>query len=354
LRLPRQLFAEVVTLSKSATAPFRLVQRAKLVVLACQGLSNAEIARRVGVTAQTVRKWRRRIERDGKLLALSDAHRSGRPAEVPAEVRAEVIKLACNRPDKVRFQNTWTLRSLRRAVKAVTGWDLSTSEIRRILNCEGVRPHHVRVWLHSPDPDFASKVSRICSLYLETPPHATLVCVDEKPGIQALRRIHPTRHLANGVRYEFEYKRHGTSTLIAALNVRTGEVFGRCQRRDAAGLVRFMEELARKYPTGPVYVVWDNLNIHYDGPDKRWTRFNERHGGRFHFVHTPLHASWVNQVEIWFSILQRRVIKHGSFASVKELERAVLGFIAHWNRVEAHPFNWTFRGIRKSVLAQAA
>ena len=115
-----------------------------------------------------------------------------------------------------------------------------------------------------------------------------------------------------------------------------------------------MEELAQKYPTGPVYVVWDNLNVHHDGPDKRWTKFNERHGNRFRFVHTPKHASWVNQIELWFSILQRRVLRYGSFASKRALSASVVAFIQHWNRHEAHPFRWTFRGVRKSVLAEAA
>jgi hypothetical protein len=138
----------------------------------------------------------------------------------------------------------------------------------------------------------------------------------------------------------FPFVSDGTSTLIAAFDVRTGRVFGRCRRRTAAGLTAFMEELARRYPRGDVYVVWDNLNIHH-GP--RWAEFNERHGGRFHFVHTPLHASWVNQVEIWFSLLARGVLRHSSFRTRRELEDAVRAFIVAWNR-EAHPFRWTFRG----------
>jgi hypothetical protein len=135
-------------------------------------------------------------------------------------------------------------------------------------------------------------------------------------------------------------------------DTRSGRVFGQCRRRTAKGLLAFMAALAKRYPTGPVYVVWDNLNIHHG---ERWCAFNERHGGRFHFVHTPLHASWVNQIEIWFSILARRVLKLGSFASAAELRRRVLAFITHWNRAEAHPFRWTFRGKWKRVgMPQAA
>jgi transposase len=112
-----------------------------------------------------------------------------------------------------------------------------------------------------------------------------------------------------------------------------------------------MEAVAKRYPTGPIYVIWDNLNIHQG---KRWREFNKRHRRRFRFVHTPLHASWVNQVELWFSILQRRMLKHASFRSTDELNRAVLGFIRRWNRIEAHPFHWTFRGPRKTVQQLAA
>jgi transposase len=289
-----------------------------------------------------------------KLSTLRDRTRSGRPPRIPVPVRCELVKLACKRPadrPKAAFGEIWTREGLRTALRETTGWTLSLSEISRTLRCGGLRPHRVRLWLHSPDPEFRPKVERICSLYLTPPRGATILCIDEKPGMQALEHRHPT-HVAGGcVRREFEYVRHGTSTLIAAFNVRTGEVFGRCRRRTAAGLVRFLEELAKRYPFGPVYVVWDNLNIHH-GP--RWQEFNRRHRGRFHFVYTPKHASWVNQVEIWFSVLARRVLRHASFATRRELEAAVRAFIARWNR-EAHPFRWTFRGdFDRSALRSAA
>jgi transposase len=334
-------------LSRSAKAERRLVERAKIIALACEGFSNAEIARQVGCTQETVRKWRGRMAKEKKLTALKDRPRTGRPAEVPVEIRCEVIKQACDRPEGTTFRQVWTLKSLSEKVAVTTGWTLSPSEIGRILSCEGIRPHQVRIWLHSPDPDFAPKVRAICELYLHPPAGATVLCIDEKPGMQALERVHPTHYsqVSRAVRYEFEYRRHGTSTLIAAFNIRTGEVFGQCRRRTAEGLVSFMEAVAKRYPTGPIYVIWDNLNVH---GGERWREFNRRHRWRFRFVHTPLHASWVNQVELWFSILHRRMLKHASFRSTDELNRTVLGFIRHWNRIEAHPFHWTFRGPRKS------
>ena len=147
------------------------------------------------------------------------------------------------------------------------------------------------------------------------------------------------------VRYEYEYKRHGTQVLLAAFDIATGKVLGHVlPRRTAPALVDFMEALARKYPTQQVYVVWDNLNVHYDGKDDRWLRFNARHGGRFHFVYTPKHASWMNQVEIWLSILVRKLLRRGNFCSVDDLRNQVLAFIAYFNRTMAKPFKWTYLG----------
>jgi transposase len=345
LILPRKLLRRLARLARSTKAECRLVERAKMIVLACEGKSNADIARQVGCSEQTVRKWRGRMEREKQLTSLRDNPRSGWPAQVPTDVRCEIIKLACDRPKEQTFRQTWTLDLFCEAVLASTDWKLSRSEVHRILKCDGLRPHYVKMWLHSPDPEFRAKVSKVCDLYVHPPPNATVLCVDEKPGMLARERKHPTRYsrVGNAVRYEFEYIRHGTSTLIAAFNTQSGEVFGQTRRRTAEGILAFLEAIAERYPTGPIYIVWDNLNIH---KGQRWAEFNAQHGGRFHFVYTPLHASWVNQVELWFSILQRRLLKYGSFRSVDHLNRAVLGFIEHWNLIEGHPFRWTFRGVR--------
>ena len=347
IRLAPPVRQKLTDLARSQTAPHRLVTRARIILLAALGMSNAEISRRTGRSHKCVGEWRQRFAVTPSMATLDDRHRSGRPARVPATVRCELIKLACDRPEKDRFQDVWTLQGLVNALMDLTGYHLSRSEVGRILRAEEIRPHRVRMWLHSPDPEFAAKVRRVCGLYLEPPPGATVISVDEKP-MQALERKHGTRHRCPGqdhVRFEYEYIRHGTRALIGAFNIATGQVLGRVyRRRSAKNLVSLMEQVAKWCPRGDVYIVWDNLNIHYDGKDKRWTRFNERHGGRFHFVYTPLHASWVNQIEIWFSILQRRVLDHGSFMSGEDLEQRVLGFIEHYNGCEAHPFRWTFRG----------
>ena len=291
--------------------------RAQIILLCARGLRNAAIARSLGCSEQTVRKWRERFVQAPNLESLQDRPRSGRPAVVPVATRCEVVKLACQRPEdsKARFRDIWTLGSLQEALREETGYGLSRSEIQRILQADLLRPHRMRLWLHSPDPEFQPKVERICQLYLEPPEGATVLCIDEKSGIQALKRRYPTQSPCRGRpgRFEFEYRRHGTRTLLAAFETRTGQVVGCCgASRTASDLLAFMEIVAQRYPTGPVYVIWDNLNIHFDGAVHRWTRFNRRHHGRFHFHYTPIHASWVNQVELFFSILHRRVLRYAA------------------------------------------
>ena len=323
------------------------VERARIVLLAAEGWSNAAIGRELGCADNTVAKWRNRFKERPKLRTLKDAARSGRPSTVPTFVRLELIKLACDRPFKCKlaFRDVWTTDTLRTALLRVSGFLLSKTEIRRILAVEEIRPHHVRLWLHSPDPHFRPKVRAICDVYLAKPaPGDVVLCIDEKTGMQALEHKYPFKAPARSKagRREFEYRRHGTRTLFAAFNPHTGEVIGECSvQRKADDLMRFMERIARRYPTGNLTIVWDNLNIHR-GP--AWDTFNQRHRGRFRFLYTPLHASWVNQVEIWFSLLARRVLKHRSFPTAAELVRVVEGFVGHWNKHEAHPFRWTFRG----------
>jgi hypothetical protein len=266
---------------------------------------------------------------------------------VTLQTRCQIVQLACERPEdnRVVFRDVWSYQAVADALFERNGERVSRSTVRRVLGAGGWRPHRVRYWLHSPDPDFRAKVARICRLYRYPPKDAVVVCVDEKP-MQALARRHPIHAGHRGVvRHEFEYRRRGTCSLLAAFDIRTGEVFGRVVRhRDARALLAFMHALAQRYDGRRVYIVWDNLNVHCEGQDARWTRFNQEHGHRFRFVYTPLHASWVNQVEIWFSILQRRVLRYGSFESVTALAHDVRGFIRHWNHAEAHPFRWTFAG----------
>ncbi len=301
------------------------------------------------MSSRMVRKWKKRFAKDPSVGCLRDGKRTGRPARIPVAVRCQLVQLACHRPDSSEapapFRDIWTYASLADALEESTGYRMSVSEVGRVLRFENLRPHRVRQWLKSSDTNFLPKAKRICRLYRNPPKGAVVVCVDEKP-MQVLERKHPTyRNPQDGsVRYEFEYRRHGTQCLLAAFNVKTGRVLGRVvPHRSADELVSFMNELARRYAGKTVYVVWDNLNIHYDGKANRWKAFNRKHGHRFRFVYTPKHASWMNQIEIWFSILHRRVLKYGDFSSHSIQASRVIRFTRHWNRSERHPFRWTWR-----------
>jgi transposase len=290
LHVHRDLLRELKELVWRGRAIHLVVQRARIVLLAHEGRGTEEIARIVGWTARSVRKWKARFSQAPLLDTLEDADRSGRPARVPLAVRCQLVRLACERPNDslARFRDVWTYAALSDVLAKKTGYRLSTSEIGRILRFKDIRPHHIQQWLHSEDPDFLPKAKAVCDLYLNPPKEAIVVCVDEKP-MQALQRRHPTHVCAEDgtVRYEYEYKRHGTQVLLAAFDIATGKVLGRVlPRRTAPALVEFMEALAQRYPQQQVYVVWDNLNVHYDGRDDRWTQFNARHGNRFHFVYT--------------------------------------------------------------------
>jgi transposase len=347
-------------LVKRGSAEHREVVRARIILLAAGGEGATAIGRELGISARCVRKWIHRFADDPRASSLTDAPRSGRPSRITVELRCALIRLACERPEGEErpksFRDVWTYGSLATAFERETGVSISASEVGRVLRYEKIRPHRVRQWLKCSDPEFASKAKRVCALYLRPPSDGVVISVDEKP-LQALERKYPTTvdPRDGSLRREYEYIRHGTQTLLGAFDVGTGRVFGRVvPERSGEALVSFMEELASRYPTGKVYVVWDNLNIHKDGPGERWTKFNQRHGDRFVFVYTPKHASWLNQIEIWFSILHRRVLRYGSFASLEEQAARVRGFIGRWNRWERHPFRWTWRSDRVQNHRRAA
>ncbi len=275
---------------------------------------------------------------------LRELQRPGRPRRIADAQRLQLLALACE-PDEDLGRATPTLDELcERAVQRGVVPHISRSHLQRILQAGDVRPHRVRQWLHSPDPQFREKVNAICELYRQQPLGSVVLSIDEKTGIQAIERKHADRAPQPGRarRREFEYVRHGTQALTAALDVHSGRMLGRCtDRRTQADLVAFMEEVARAYPQGTVHVIWDNLNTHR--AQAVWDDFNARHGGRFVFHFTPLHASWVNQIELLFGIYSRRVLRHASHISTEHLCQRTEAFIAQRN-VSPKPFKWPFAG----------
>lgn len=336
--------------------------RARIILALAGGRSVSEVARVFAISRDQVRRWRDRYHERG-VRGLRDRRRSGRPREIGPELKCEIVALACDKPalHGVEYRQLWTIDTLLGVIRArqeARGErPISRTSVIRVLTEAEIRPHRMRVWLHSTDPEFRPKVTEICQLYRDPPAGATLVCIDEMTGVQALGRKHPGRSPAprRAGKFEFEYVRNGTRTLIAAFNPVTGAVYGEMgATRTGEDLVRFMEALARRHPSGDVHVIWDNLNIHYDGREDRWTKFNAEHGRRFHFHFTPKHASWVNQVELFFAFVQRRVLRYRAFDTTEELEQAVLGFIDYWNREEHRTFDWTFRGYPLELKREAA
>jgi transposase len=343
IKLSRDERKSLEALTRRATAQQRHVVRAQIALMAHRGETTASIAQALGVSAQTVSHWRSRLARKG-VQGLQEVPRPGRPRRIGETQRLELLALACE-PAELLGRATPTLDELvDRAVQRGVVQQISRSHLQRILQAGDLRPHRVRQWLHSPDPQFRQKVNEICALYRRAPKGSVVLSIDEKTGIQAIERKHADRDPQPGRarRREFEYIRHGTQALIAALDVHTGRVIGSCSdRRTQADLVAFMEQLAIAYPKGRIHVVWDNLNTHR--AQAVWDEFNARHDQRFVFHFTPLHASWVNQIELLFGIYSRRVLRHASHTSIGHLRQRTEAFIAQRNRAPK-PFKWTFAG----------
>jgi len=311
-----------------------------------EGNGENEVAEQLGINVKTVRKWRDRFHAKG-INGLEDSPRPGAPTTFTTLQRCEIIAIACDYPSNYGYDthNHWTGKILTEAANTnISGLSISESSIRRTLEMNDLN----KMWLHSKDPEFTEKVNDIVDLYVNTPKNEVVICVDEKTGMQAIERVAKMVLPKPGIvgKYECEYIRHGTQSLIAAFDIKTGNVIAQCgDKRAAEDLLAFMEQVAQAYVDDKkIHVIWDNLNIHKDGASDRWTQFNEKHGGKFEFHFTPKHASWVNQIEIFFSILHRRCLKLSSFKSKEELREMVMKFIKLWNDKEGHAFNWTFKG----------
>ena len=327
----------------------RLYRRARMILLANGGASKASIARQLGTNRTRVGEWLWRFEGE-RLSGLTDSERSGRPAKITALERHQVIAAACRAPSELGVDRAiWTHDSLREAlVSAGLVREISTTVVGNILDDAEIKPHRVKMWCHSTDPDYQRKMKAIVRLYVRRPKGEPVLCIDEKTGMQALSRSRALQPAQPGreARFEFEYKRNGTRCLFGCFNIATGQVLGRCTTsRKRPDFLSFLDLVASVYRQRRVHVVLDNLNTHKDTNQGRFiTGWNRRHGSRFVFHYTPTHGSWLNQIELWFGIVSRRVLRHASFRTPDELVSAIESFMDTWNREEAHPFRWTYDG----------
>jgi transposase len=325
--------------------------RAQIVLAAACGRDNARIAADLRVAADTVRKWRGRFAARG-LDGLRDLPRSGRPRRISELTRAAVVALACQLPAATGVPlSRWTGPELLAEVtRAGAAQDLSASSVLRILAEHPVKPWQYRSWIWPRDPDFAAKAAVILDLYqgfyrgARLQPGDRILSVDAKPSIQARGRCRPTAPAARGrpVRVEHEYVRHGALALLAALDVHSGKVFAATP--PATGIAPFMDLIGQvmnrpEYKQAPrVFVIVDNGSDHRGQP--AITRLAEAHPNAI-MIHTPVHASWLNQIEIVFSIIQKKVLTPGDFPGLGTLSYALLAFVNRYNRT-ARPFNWKF------------
>ena len=327
--------ARLRELTRSSTAPAGHVQRARMVLLAAEGLPNAEIGRRVGMTRQTVLAWRARYEAGG-IKALADLPRSGRP---PVIDEAAVIVSTLNPPPAELAVTHWSARLLAEHLSRA-GMPISFAEVARIWRDWGLQPHRVEAFKFSTDPQLEGKIRDVVGLYLDPPANAVVVCVDEKSQIQALDRTAPLLPMRfdDAERRTHDYRRHGTTTLFAALEVATGKVTADAcyERHSNTEFLAFLKQVAKAHPRVQLHVVCDNYATHNHPNVKAWLARHPRI--TMHF--TPTSASWMNMVEIFFGIITRQAIRRGTFTSVPDLIGAIRAFIDAYNQ-RCAPFRWT-------------
>jgi len=321
--------AELRALARAGRTEQRIATRARIVLRAADGRPNRAIADELSVSPMTILLWRRRFETQ-RLAGLRDAPRPGREPTYDRAARARVIALTLEQPPDGTTH--WSARRM----AARTGISITT--IQRIWAEAGLKPHRTETFKWSADPQLAAKVRDVVGLYLAPPERAIVLSVDEKTQIQALDRTQPMLPLRPGQveRHTHDYERHGTTSLFAALNVATGEVTHEARsRHTGADFLAFLRRIDRVYPGAELHVILDNVSTHKTPAVRAWL---ERHP-RITFHFTPTSASWMNQVETWFSVLSRQAIRRGSFRSVKDLVGAIATFIANWN-AGATPFTW--------------
>lgn len=309
----------------------RMAQRARIVLESAAGKASREIALMMNLRAATVSKWRTRFYRSG-LSGLSDAPRPGKKAKYDITTERRIL-VQLDAPPPAGYAS-WTGRLVAEALG-----DVSRHQVWRVLRKHGIHLQRRHSWCVSTDPEFTQKAADIVGLYLDPPENAIVIGVDEKPAIQVLERAQGWLRLPDGQAlrgFSHEYKRHGTTTLFAALEVATGMVrVGHYPRRRRREFLDFMNQIVASYPDRELHVVLDNLNTHKPRHD-RWLA---RHP-LVHFYYTPTHASWLNQVECWFSILWRQALRGLSVASVRGIRKAIDAFTDAYSK-HAHPFEWT-------------
>lgn len=330
---------ELSSIAQSRSLPAGYVFRAKLLLMLAEGASFNTIKQRLQTTAPTIIRWKQRFLASG-LDGLDTYHPGQTVSVLTPAVRAHILSATRKKPSD--GSTHWSCRKL----AAVLG--VSKDAVHRVWKEAGLKPHRLERYMASNDPDFEAKAADIIGLYLRPPQHAAVFCVDEKTAIQALDRLDPVLPLSPGraERHGFEYYRHGTLSLYAALDTATGRVHGKtAARHTSREFVAFLEELVSRCPSRQeIHIILDNLSAHKTRSVREFLQQNPR--VRFHF--TPTYSSWLNQVELWFAKIERDVIARGIFTSVPDLARKLRRYINAYS-ANARPIQWKYSDTSRRV-----
>jgi transposase len=341
LQLSPEQKEELERWAQSRALPAGDVFRARLILSLAEGLSYSEIERTLGASAPTVSKWKHRFEQAG-LAGLQGRHQGSKPRTATPAMQARIIRRAQQKSSD--GSTHWSCRKLANEL------GISKTTVQRVLVQAKLRPHRLDRYMASKDPDFEHKAADIIGLYISPPQHAAVFCVDEKTAIQALDRLDPVLPLSPGraERHGFEYQRHGTLSLYAALDVKTGRVEGKtAKRHTSADFITFLEELIGKTKRArEIHIVLDNLSAHKTQAVEQFLALHPK--VRFHF--TPTYSSWLNQVEIWFAKVERDVIARGVFTSVADLRSKLMKYIRAYAK-HARPIRWTYTDPKRRIPA---
>src|SRR4051795_7296551 len=334
---------ELTRWAQSRTLPAGDVFRARLILALAEGRSYRQIMSSLQTTAPTISRWKQRFEQAG-IDGLDALHKGSEPRVADAALQARIARKTQRKP--IDGSTHWTCRKMAAAL------GVSKSTVQRVWTQLRLKPHQLDRYMASNDPQFEEKATDIIGLYLQPPQHAAVFCVDEKTAIQALDRLDPVLPLSPGraERHGFEYYRHGTLSLYAALDVKTGEVHGKTARRHtSADFVAFLNDIVARTPWAQeIHIVLDNLSAH---KTKAVDQFLADHP-KVHFHFTPTYSSWLNQLELWFSKIERDVVARGVFTSVADLHRKLMKYIRAYTN-SARPIRWTYTDPKHRIRAKS-
>jgi transposase len=347
MKLTKSEAAELERQANSRGERADSARRARLVLLLAEGATWAEIRAKLDCSDSYISRWKLRFEAE-RLSGLFARHRGSRRTKVTDALEARILAWTTKRTP-ADGATQWSSRRLAQEL----GGGISHMAISRIWAKHRLKPHRLEGYIASNDPDFESKAADIIGLYLKPPQHAAVFCVDEKTAIQALDRKDPVLPLSPGraKRHGFEYYRHGTLSLYAAFNTKTGEVLGKtAERHTSAEFVAFLTDIVANQPAGKqIHVIADNLSAH---KTKRVDEFLAANPS-VHLHFTPTYSSWLNQVELWFAKIERDVIARGIFTSVADLKRKLIRYIRHYNK-QAKPVKWKYFDTSRRITSESA